>query len=444
MTRNLPSNPSLRFLQEEAKDLLKAQRSGDARICATLRLLNRFEDADDSDILEAEVTLHEVQFALALDYGFVSWPKLKAHVEAVVSDIPAHQHAPKPGSDPDVRLVLVDVPKIGYYVRPCPFPGAVESLLGFIKEPVSYEYLMGVTGAAFRRVWDRDDGGNVDLMYFHPEPHRRLFEALGFGYRVVPRTDRDSMITAVKASIAAGMPVIAFGIIGPPEAGLVTGYDQGGDILLGHSYFDFTPRPSGGYYEQSDWHKQMDSGSIGMIVLGERRPRPEPRKVLITSLEWAIDLALRPQRREIPDHTCGLAAYEGWAMGLEVDADYPRNNGEVLRTRAMVYGDQAVMLGERVHAAAFLRDMVDIVSDASHTSQVVDELHAAADLYDEVGKTSGMWPWKAKDPHGEVVQQGLSDDAFRRSAAKRVRTAAKNETRAVEHLEKALAVLRSE
>lgn len=442
MPRTLPSHPSPRFLQEEAKDLLKAHKLGDARVCPTLRLLNGFENMADSDILEAEVALHDVQFALALEYGFESWPKLKAHVEAATAGVEpgdaAGKGARKPSGDPDVRLVLEGVPKIGYNVRLCPFPGAVESVMKYLGEPVPYEYLMGVTGAAFRRVWNRDDGGNVDLMYFHPEPHRRLFEALGFTYRAVPHTDRDVMLNAVKASIAASVPVIAFGIIGPPEAGLVTGYDQGGDMLLGHSYFDFANYGTTRYYEQQDWFNQMHQGSIGMIVLGERNPRPEPRDVLVSSLEWAVDLARRSQRPHISDHTCGLAAYQGWANGLEVDADYPRDGGEMLRTRAMVYIDQLDMLCERAHAAAFLRSMVETAPE------VADDLRGAADLYAEVGSVSGLRPWSCNDFNSEEVQQGLCGGTFRRDAARRVREAAKTETRAVEHLEKAVAALRTD
>jgi hypothetical protein len=282
MSRTLPSRPNLRFLHKEAKNLLKAQRRGDLSVCPTLRRLRRFDNAADSAILAADLALHEVQFALALDYGFESWSKLKAHVEAA------------PVGDPAVRLVLEGVPKIGYNIRLSPFPGSVESLLKYVGEPVPYEYIMGVTGAPFRRVWSRDDGGNIALMYFGIEPHRRLFEAIGFAYRVVPRTDRDAMLEAVRTSIGAGVPVIAFGIIGPPEAGLVTGYDEGGDVLLGHSYFDFASYGTSRYYEQRDWFTEMDKSSAGMIVLGGRRPRPAPRDVLISSLAWAIDLARTP------------------------------------------------------------------------------------------------------------------------------------------------------
>ena len=54
--RQLPENPDLRHLKDQAKDLLKA---GQAK------------------------SLAKAQFQVARQYGFASWPKLKAHVESL-------------------------------------------------------------------------------------------------------------------------------------------------------------------------------------------------------------------------------------------------------------------------------------------------------------------------------------------------------------------------
>lgn len=55
-SRSLPERPNLRHLKDQAKDLLKAGHAS---------------------------SLSEAQFHLARDYGFASWPKLKAHVESL-------------------------------------------------------------------------------------------------------------------------------------------------------------------------------------------------------------------------------------------------------------------------------------------------------------------------------------------------------------------------
>ena len=99
------------------------------------------------------------------------------------------------------RAILKGVPKIGYGIHLCPFPGSLFSCMQYLGDPCDYDYLMGITGAAFRRFWERDDGGNVDLMYLASEPHRRAFEALGYEYSTLPGSDKRAMIEAIKSSV---------------------------------------------------------------------------------------------------------------------------------------------------------------------------------------------------------------------------------------------------
>jgi len=60
MSRNLPPHPNLEHLKKQAKDLLRDLQQQDP----TLKLAN-------------------AQHALAREYGFASWPKLKAYVESL-------------------------------------------------------------------------------------------------------------------------------------------------------------------------------------------------------------------------------------------------------------------------------------------------------------------------------------------------------------------------
>jgi hypothetical protein len=333
------------------------------------------------------------------------------------------------------RAVLERVPKVGYHIHLCPFPGALYACMQYLGDPCDYDYLMGVTGAAFRRFWQRDDGGNVDLMYLAPEPDRRAFRALGYAYATVPRTDKGAMVAAIRASVARGRPVIAFGIIGPPEAGIVAGYDHGGAVLYGYSYFQEEALP--GYYERADWFETMaPGGAYGLIVIGDKRPsRPSEREILAETLAWAVDLARRARRPERPKHVSGLAAYDAWASALEVDADYPRDDQEMLGQRVMVHGDQTVMLSERRSAATYLRSMTIVAPEA------VGALEAAASCYEAVAACEQrVWRWGAS--MGPEVGRDLADPAIRRAIAAAVRAAAAEEARAVELLEQAQEAMR--
>ena len=66
----LPAHPSLDQLRHQAKDLLRAARSGDAAAAARLAAV--------SD----PPTLSAAQLVVAREYGFPSWPALKAEVDA--------------------------------------------------------------------------------------------------------------------------------------------------------------------------------------------------------------------------------------------------------------------------------------------------------------------------------------------------------------------------
>jgi len=83
MAPQLPSRPSLEHLKNQAKDLLKAHRAGDRAACETLHVLRRFGGASDEDIVASDVTLQEVQHALAVDYGFRDWAMLRKYYSRV-------------------------------------------------------------------------------------------------------------------------------------------------------------------------------------------------------------------------------------------------------------------------------------------------------------------------------------------------------------------------
>ncbi len=338
--------------------------------------------------------------------------------------------------------VLEGVPKVDFEARFCSFPASLEAVMKYLGDPTDYDYLMGVSGLAFRRLWDRDDGGNVGPFRFAPEAVRRAFWALGYEYEILPPTrGRAALLQAVKESLAKGRPLLASGIVGPPECEVITGYSRGGDVLHGWSQFQgFDPwrqyqDPSvPGYYAKPDWYEQAEwANNISFIVIGDKRPGalPSRREVLLSSLRWAIQLERAKTWPGIPDHSAGLAAYADWAKAIEVDADYPRDDAKVMEARHMVLTDQAVMVEERGNAARFLRQMAGAAPEAAGT------LKAAADLYEQGGQEAGpVYPWGPN-----WARPDLADPAVRREIAKHIRTAAEKETQAVALLEKAVTAM---
>jgi ankyrin repeat protein len=75
-TRTLPEQPSLVQLKKQAKDLLRAYRAADPAAVAEVA---RFEQHPNL----ARFALADAQRVLARAYGFLSWTKLKEHVDGI-------------------------------------------------------------------------------------------------------------------------------------------------------------------------------------------------------------------------------------------------------------------------------------------------------------------------------------------------------------------------
>ncbi len=71
----LPVQPNIDHLRRQARDLLRAARSGDAAAAERLQ------------VVAATLTLAGAQLALAREYGFASWASLKAEVEVRSSEL---------------------------------------------------------------------------------------------------------------------------------------------------------------------------------------------------------------------------------------------------------------------------------------------------------------------------------------------------------------------
>jgi len=94
--RPLPDRPNLRHLKDQAKDLLKA---GEAR------------------------SLTDAQFKIAHLYGFPSWPKLKAHLDAL-EEIGQLKQAIDTNNLPRVKALMTRNPA----------PGTENKTVAFLRE----------------------------------------------------------------------------------------------------------------------------------------------------------------------------------------------------------------------------------------------------------------------------------------------------------------------
>ena len=81
--KRLPSQPNLEHLKYQAKDVLKGHASRDRGVAQRIREFHpRFRESSDQAIFETKLSLTDAQLAIAREYGFRSWARLKAHVES--------------------------------------------------------------------------------------------------------------------------------------------------------------------------------------------------------------------------------------------------------------------------------------------------------------------------------------------------------------------------
>jgi ankyrin repeat protein len=107
---DLPVRPDLDQLRHQARDLLRAARAGDAAAAARIRGVSTGPGA---------LTLTAARLAIAREYGFPSWARLKAEVETRTRDLAEKAAAfceasIRDWTDRPVRM-LAETPQLGSY-----------------------------------------------------------------------------------------------------------------------------------------------------------------------------------------------------------------------------------------------------------------------------------------------------------------------------------------
>jgi ketosteroid isomerase-like protein len=105
--RGLPGNANLEQLKKGAKSFQRAVRAGDAGAAEVVREFHpRLPDAQPGSPDLNGFTRTEAQLVVARQFGFPSWPKLKAHLELVARYARSPHHEPVGGPLTDDQAVI--------------------------------------------------------------------------------------------------------------------------------------------------------------------------------------------------------------------------------------------------------------------------------------------------------------------------------------------------
>lgn len=85
--KELPARPSLDQYRKQAKDLLKAWKSGDPEAVQRIKRHHpRLDKLSDPEIRIARFLLADAQFIIAREHGFESWPKFARRIKELTGD----------------------------------------------------------------------------------------------------------------------------------------------------------------------------------------------------------------------------------------------------------------------------------------------------------------------------------------------------------------------
>ena len=105
--RGLPGNANLEQLKKGAKSFQRAVRAGDAGAAEVVREFHpRLSDAQPGSPELNAFARTDAQLVVARQFGFASWPKLKAHLELVARYARSPHHEPVGGPLADERAVI--------------------------------------------------------------------------------------------------------------------------------------------------------------------------------------------------------------------------------------------------------------------------------------------------------------------------------------------------
>ena len=209
---------------------------------------------------------------------------------------------------------------------------------------------MGTSGAAFTATIDAATWDPLAAAPLDDATLARGAQAAGTKPDVVgPPFDDDMralVLDRVAESIDAKSPPLVKGIAGPPEYGLIVGYDDAGPTFLARTYFDRTDKPA-----KIDWSAFADA-EHGQVAFFDKGPAPDRGALARSAVAFAVATAQLAED-----------ALRSWLDGLRDDARW----ADTKHAGAAAFGDHAmrtILADKRRAAARFLRGARSIFSSS--------------------------------------------------------------------------------
>ena len=248
--------------------------------------------------------------------------------------------------------ILYGVPRVGWgvYGGNTPYAICLKACADYLGDDISYDKILVELGAAFRLTWNEEewDLGNVDIYHTFndtSEVYELGAKVIGRKFEMLGRdndTTKEQFIEFIKTHIDEGYPCVALGIVGPPEACLITGYRDNGSTLLGWNFFQDDPDFAGsidkdecGYFISKDWWENTDTHAV-MCIGHSSEDVVTKDDVLKNAVQALIG-------RKQYCYCKGIKAYDAWAKMLADNGDFSDgDNFSVLFHKMLCQNDAMV------------------------------------------------------------------------------------------------------
>jgi len=296
---------------------------------------------------------------------------------------------------------------------------ALTSMFSYSDDPLSYDYLMGTSGHAFRlQVELGIAGSGLDPSAPHAAVGFNCMQALAdtLGYDIksykITENDPSSLEVAKKAameSIDKGIPVLHQTF----EAGVIVGYYDSGKAFLEREWQD-----------TGEETKAFRKLRMGIEVFTKTMKRPAKRDIVREALERAVMLA---ETDLIEGHYNGFKAYEIWSEWLrdEKRDEYFMGNGWIYVS----------LKSARKSAYQYLEEIA-AEFDAKTSAAILKAAALYEEVYDALGDEHKIapGPWDIKEEEWSQDVRNAQADVLDRASEK--------ERLAVQELKNILALMK--
>lgn len=318
---------------------------------------------------------------------------------------------------PDKKIL--DVVKVGFHgntgddrsPESFAFPACMTSLMQYIGEdyPIieieahnrkftvrtANQHFITASGMAFGLLWHKEYCMScMDLTQVndHNDTIKHAYDWAGYEFEVIEKSQEANNQEYIKEkiikSINKGIPVLAFGIIGPPECLIINGYENNGNVVIGWSHFqewEKCDKEPNGMFKKENWYE----GLWKIVVTGKKIGR----SVTLGSI-LSLGLAIM-KKVESEGYFAGLAAYDEWIKYI-LNPALDNVDDETLKTRHELHHH---LVGNLAEARCWGGDFL------LHASQEIQDenIKVVADCFKDIHDLC----WKVWGVLGEYGQKDV-------------------------------------